>query len=103
MTFRIRYTTAAREDLRRLYQDLLDSAKTIEDIEVAERAFEALVDAVDRLAISPFLHRKAGSDAFVRELMIQFGASGYVALFEIEDAQTVSVLALRHQLEDDFH
>jgi plasmid stabilization system protein ParE len=103
VTFRVRYTTAAREDLRRLYQHLLDGAKTVGDIEVAERAPEALVDAVDRLALSPFLSRKAGSDAFVRELVIPFGASGYVALFEIEDAQSVSILALRHQLEDDFH
>jgi ParE toxin of type II toxin-antitoxin system, parDE len=30
-------------------------------------------------------------------------ADGYVALFEIEDASTVTVLAVRHQLEDDYH
>jgi hypothetical protein len=26
-----------------------------------------------------------------------------VALFEIEDAATVTILAVRHQLEDDYH
>ena len=41
-------------------------------------------------------------DAFLRELVIGFGASGYVVLFEIEDAATVTVLAVRHQREDDY-
>lgn len=35
--------------------------------------------------------------------MISFGATGYVALYEIEDASHVMVLAVRHQLEDDYH
>ncbi|GAB1394795.1 hypothetical protein MASR1M60_29590 [Rhodocyclaceae bacterium] len=38
---------------------------------------------------------------FLRELVIPFGAVGYVALFEIDDAETVSVLAVRHQRESD--
>ena len=38
-----------------------------------------------------------------RELLVMFvGANGYVALFEIEDSQTVTVLAIRHQREEDF-
>ncbi|MFN6996361.1 MAG: plasmid stabilization protein [Aquincola tertiaricarbonis] len=39
----------------------------------------------------------------MRELLISFGAEGYVALFEIADASRVHVLAIRHQLEDDYH
>jgi hypothetical protein len=35
-------------------------------------------------------------------MVIEFGQSGYVALFEIEDADTVTILAMRHQREDDF-
>lgn len=38
----------------------------------------------------------------LRELLIPFGASGYVALFEIVNAEVVHVLAIRHQLEDDY-
>ena len=38
----------------------------------------------------------------MREFFIGFGADGYVALFEIEDSQTVTVLATRHQREEDF-
>lgn len=32
-----------------------------------------------------------------------FGDSGYVALFEIEPRHEVTVLAVRHQREDDYH
>jgi hypothetical protein len=36
-------------------------------------------------------------------LIIAFGVSGYVAPFEIDGAKTVTVLAVRHQREDDYH
>ena len=48
-------------------------------------------------------YRKAGDAPFLRELIIPFGRTGYVALFEVEDAATVTILAVRHQLEDDYH
>jgi plasmid stabilization system protein ParE len=99
----VRYSSKAREDLTRLYEYLLDRAKTIEDLELAERALGVVVDAIDGLGRSPFVYRKAGSSPFLRELLIPFGHSGYVALFEIEDAATVTVLAVRQQLEDDYH
>jgi hypothetical protein len=34
---------------------------------------------------------------------VPFGHSGYVALFEIEDAHTVTVRTIRHQREEDYH
>ena len=40
---------------------------------------------------------------FLRELIIPFGESGYVALFEIENRDTVTVLAARQQREEDYH
>ncbi|MEO8310521.1 MAG: type II toxin-antitoxin system RelE/ParE family toxin [Caldimonas sp.] len=52
---------------------------------------------------SRFTCRKAGSSAFLRELIIPFGRSGYVALFEIEDPASVLIVAVRPQLEDDYH
>jgi hypothetical protein len=36
-------------------------------------------------------------------MVIPFGTAGYVALFEIEDSKTVTVLAIRHQRDDDYH
>jgi hypothetical protein len=55
------------------------------------------------LKASPFTCRKAGQGPFLRELIVPFGRSGYVALFEIEDEANVAVLVVRHQLEDDYH
>ncbi|TXI49587.1 MAG: type II toxin-antitoxin system RelE/ParE family toxin [Lysobacter sp.] len=102
MTFRVRFTEAAQEDLERLYDFLLDRADG--DWSVAERALDAIRDGLSLLEHSPFSCRKASAhDAFLRELIVSFGAAGYVALFEIESADTVTVLAVRHQREDDFH
>lgn len=102
MPFRVRFTQAAVTDLDRLYDFLLDQCDG--DWSLAERALEAIRDAITLLAHSPFSCRKAVAyNAFLRELIIPFGASGYVALFEIDDAKTVTVLAVRHQREDDYH
>lgn len=40
MSFSVRYTTGARDDLVRLFQFLLDRARTVEDLDRAERALE---------------------------------------------------------------
>jgi plasmid stabilization system protein ParE len=102
VTFRVRFTRAAEDDLVRLYQFILDRDPT--DWEAAERALEAVRHAVSGLEQSPFSFRKAtGSSPFLRELVISFGASGYVALFEIESDRQVTILALRHQREDDYY
>jgi hypothetical protein len=48
--------------------------------------------------------REVDSDNLdLRELAVPFGNTGYVALFEIEGEGTVTVLAIRHQREDDYH
>lgn len=103
MSFVVRYTASAKDDLARLYDYLLDRATTAGDLDLAERALMAITDAVESLKRSPFIYRKAADDPFLRELLIPFGSSGYVALFDIEDAATVTILAVRHQLEDDYH
>lgn len=103
MSFAVRYSAAARDDLVRLYEFLLQRASTVEDLDVAEVALNAITSAVENLGRSPFFYRKAGQSPFLRELLIPFGNSGYVALFEIEDASTVTTLTVRHQLEDDYH
>ena len=103
MSFIVRYSASAHDDLKRLYEYLLDRATTVEDLDLAERALGTIVVSVDSLGRSPFIYRKAGPSPFLRELLIPFGNNGYVALFEIEDASTVTILAVRHQLEDDYH
>lgn len=103
MSFVVRYSASAQDDLTRLYDYLLDRATTVEELDLAEQALGAITGAVASLRRSPFIYRKAEEDPFLRELLIPFGQSGYVALFEIEDAATVTILAVRHQLEDDYH
>jgi plasmid stabilization system protein ParE len=103
LSFTVRYTTGAQDDLKRLYEYLLDRATTLEDIARADLALSAITSAVGTLAHQPFIYRKIGSSPFLRELLIPFSHSGYVALSEIDNAETVTLLAVRHQLEDDYH
>ena len=102
MTFRVRFTREAESDLVRLYQFILDRDPT--EWVLAERALEAIRHAIAGLEQSPFSYRKASaSDPLLRELIIPFGSAGYVALFEIEGNDLVTVLAIRHQREDDYY
>ncbi len=102
--FEVLYAGTAREDLIRLFDFLLDRAKTAEDFDMAQVAIDVIRDTVERsLSRSPFVYRKAGDSPFLRELLIPFRGAGYVALYEIKDALRVVVLAVRHQLEDDYH
>jgi plasmid stabilization system protein ParE len=98
LAYQVRFTKAAREDLKRLYAFLLTQDKTS-----AERALTTIEQAMQLLNTFPFTCRKAQADnPFLRELVISFGANGYVALFEIEENAIVTILALRHQREDDY-
>ena len=95
---KVRFTPEAEDDLLRLYDFPLDK-----DVAAAERALDAIKGAVELLRFSPFSCRKALTDnPFLRELVIPFGSAGYVALFEIESGNTISILAVRHQREDDY-
>lgn len=98
MSYQIRFTKVAKEDLTRLYSFLVE-----QDIQAAEHALDAINKAIELLESFPFTCRKSHADTpFLRELVISFGASGYVALFEIEENNIVTILAVRHQREDDF-
>jgi len=111
VNFRVRYTREARDDLTRLYEFLLER-----DYDAAVRALDAIRKAADLLRSFPFTCRKADdANPLLRELVVSFSGSGYVALFEIEgglpasddptaDANRyVTILAVRHQREDDYY
>lgn len=101
MKFKIRFTPEAEDDLLRLFDFLLER-----DIAAAERAQQAIAKAMELLEVFPFSCRKAvggPGGPFLRELVIPFGSAGYVALFEIDDDKTVTVIAVRHQREEDYH
>jgi plasmid stabilization system protein ParE len=100
VTYKVRLTAEALEDLDRLYDFLLER-----DLKAAERALAAIERALALLAYSPFSCRKAllQKNPRWREILIPFGHSGYVALFEVDDDQSVTITAVRHQREEDYH
>lgn len=102
MSYRVRFTEEAESDLVRLYEFLLTRDEG--DFALAARALEAIRNGIRSLQLTPFSFRKAVPDnPFLREIVIPFGASGYVALFEIDNEDSVTILAVRHQREDDYH
>lgn len=99
MSFRVRISPGAQHDLERLL-DFLASV----DFPAALRARAAIERGYAFLADMPFSCRKVDNgNPFLRELVIPFGGAGYVALFDIEDEHTLTILAVRHQREDDYH
>ncbi len=105
MSFRVRLTRDAEADLERLFDFIIEREldRPGGDLELAEQALAAVNAGIATLKSSPFTCRKAGQSPFLRELIIAFGSSGYVALFEIAGTTEVVVSAVRHQLEEDYH
>lgn len=91
--FEVRFTEAAREDL---FQHSLEAAgRALGNI---ERALTLLGEFSWSCRASTAVPRTR-----FRELIIPFGKRGYVALFEIEGDDVVTILAVRHQRESDYH
>jgi plasmid stabilization system protein ParE len=105
MTYRVLFSQAAAVDLEQLFDFALQRELDSEtgDLDIPERAVQAIKDGVVFLESSPFACRKAGNSSFIRELIVPFGSTGYVALFEVVDSRTVIIGAIRHQREDDYH
>jgi plasmid stabilization system protein ParE len=105
MRYEVIFSREAAQDLERLFDHILERElrSPTGDLGIAERAIEAIRHACQLLEHSPFSCRKAGASAFLRELIIPFGGSGYVAMFEVRDSRHVIVGAVRHQREDDYH
>jgi plasmid stabilization system protein ParE len=100
VAYQVHLTAGAHQDLDRLY-DFLPEV----DVHAAKRALDSIEEAFRLLAYSPFSCRKATlqQSPLWRELLIPFGHSGYIALFELEDNRTVTICAVRHQREEDYH
>jgi plasmid stabilization system protein ParE len=105
VSFRVRLTRTAEADLERLFDFVLERElmRPGGDLHLAEQALVAIPAGIATLRTPPFTCRKAGSTSpFLRELVIPFGRSGYVALFEIVGSAEVVVAAVRHQREEDY-
>jgi plasmid stabilization system protein ParE len=64
----------------------------------ANNAVTAITSAIDNLAMHPLVGRRIDRD--LRELILSYGHSGYVAIYRFVIARDeVRILAIRHQRE----
>lgn len=91
-------------DLQRLEDFAIERelASHTPDWTAPQRALDALREGLRLLSWSPYTCRKADlGNGRSRELIVPFGSTGYVVLFEIVGDQVV-VAAVRHQREEDY-
>ena len=92
---RIVYSARALDDIERLFLFLNEH-----DPAAAVSSAAAIRGAVDMLAAHPYAGRRVSGD--LRELVISFGKTGYVALYRFLPARAeIRILAVRHQRELD--
>lgn len=105
MTYEVIFSREAEADLERLFDHVVarELNSPTGDMDLPARAINAIRVACEFLALSPFSCRKVGHGALVRELVISFGRSGFVALFEIRAGDRVVIGSVRHQRESDYH
>jgi plasmid stabilization system protein ParE len=104
MSYAVEFAQGAEDDLVRLYDFLLGRAETLEELDVAEEVVKVIRQAaLSHLSTTPYSYRKVGARSTLRELIIPFGATGYVLRFDIRSPELVLVIGARHQREEDFH
>ncbi|GAA0743481.1 type II toxin-antitoxin system RelE/ParE family toxin [Ideonella azotifigens] len=104
MTFKVEFTPEADADLDRLFDFLLERAETVEEAMRAQDAIEVLRTVANtHLSTTPYSYRKVGARPSLRELIVPFGATGYVLRFDIRTPELVLVIGARHQREEDYH
>jgi plasmid stabilization system protein ParE len=91
---RLIYAQSALRDLQRL-QDFLRTKSP----EAASRARDVLLEALGTLQHLPEAHRPVADMAGQREMVIKFGATGYVARYHYKRGEDVIVLFIKHQRE----
>ena len=104
----IKFTVAllqkAVEDLQRLEDFAIERelASETPDWAAPQRAPDAVREGMRLLSWSPYSCRRAQlGNGRSRELIVPFGAAGYIVLFEIVN-DAVVVGAVRHQREEDY-
>ena len=90
------YSARALDDLERVFRFL-----AARDAAAAGSSGMAIRSAVEMLALHPFAGRRIKGE--IRELVISFGKTGYVALYRVVPARDeLRILAIRHQRELDY-
>ncbi|MDH4215480.1 MAG: type II toxin-antitoxin system RelE/ParE family toxin [Gallionella sp.] len=94
----VRLSVRAQSDISRLHAFLLEK-----DSNAAKRAVLAIREAFIPLKQSHMIGRPVEDYGDLRELVIDFGASGYLALYRFElPLDVVTILAIKHQRENDY-
>ena len=90
------YSKTALDNLEHAYKFLAE-----QDPRAAMAAVDAVREAVEALANHPLIARIIEGE--LRELVISYGRTGYVALYRFLPAENqIRVLAIRHQRELDY-
>ena len=90
------YSRRALEDLERAFRFLAEQDPT-----AGAQAAAAIREAVEMLSRHPLIGRPVARP--LRELVISFGKTGYVALYRFLPARgEVRILGIRHQRELDY-
>lgn len=90
------YSARALDHIERAFKYLRDK-----NPDAAQSAVTAIQSAVESLAAHPLVGRRLEGE--LRELIISYGHSGYVALYRFVIARDeVRILAIRHQREVGF-
>jgi plasmid stabilization system protein ParE len=90
------WTPSSLADIQRLYRFL-----AVKDQNAASKAIAAIRQSVKPLETLPNIGRSVQDmPTEYREILIDFGNSGYVLLYRLEQEQEqVTILAIRHQRE----
>ena len=90
------YSARSLDHLERAFRFLRDKHPS-----AAISAVEAIRSGIDNLSAHPLVGRRIEGE--LRELVISYGQTGYVALYRFVVAQNeIRVLAIRHQRELGF-
>jgi len=93
----VKYSVQAIADLQRLHDFL-----ATQDKDVAKRAVTVIRDALKKIAVMPERFRPVQGRTYMREAVIDFGSSGYIARFRHLANGDIVIARIKHQKEDDF-
>lgn len=105
MKYQIVFSREAEEDLERLFDFAFERElnSPTGDLDNPTKAIEAIRQACQFLAICPFSCRKEDAGPFARELIVPFGATGYIVYLKSR-LQIESISALQGtKRESNYH
>jgi len=93
----VKYSAQAVADLQRLHDFLVT-----QDKDVAKRSVAVIRDALKKIAVMPERFRPVQGRMYMREAIIDFGSSGYIARFRHLPSGDIVIARIKHQKEDTF-